>query len=1294
MIQKAIKLLLIISSIFHNQYSNCQIFDNYKLDAGANSVRCFIQDSQGLMWIGTNKGLYSFDGYTACPRFTAGNNTNVVISCMLKYNEDYILLGSEYGLLFYDIKNNKYTPFLLDFKHDVKVLAKTENELWIGCADGLFKCKLNTAKKNEPQIVLHKGTKQKMIFALLEDNGYMYVGTALNFGRYSLSDNKYEPLSATISFVTSLLKDPEKNCIWIGQGGSLTKYYPTTNTFENVGIFSVVKSMCFNSENKLYIGADNGLCLYNGQTVETVEHDTRDQNSLSNNVVWSVFKDRADNIWFGTDYGISVLPNERRYNYIPVSKTTGTGEGNQFYSIYYDNANNFWLGGTNGLICKKDDIGKKSETRWFKMSGSPYFISHNRIRDIFADKDKNLWVATDWGLNGYNYHSGKFIQHFIKAPDVSSNTCWVYDLLEDNNKRLWMATVNTGIYVVSKNKLLPGKNTIDADIHYSSSNGLSGNDVPFIVMDKNENVWALLHNAGINIINTKSGKISNFPINEGTKSIIPNYLMGDSDGIFWAGYRNGVIRINPKNGNVDNIPFNGRNTAEVLAMAEVDNTIWISTTDGIDIVDKKKLTTRRIKPLNQIFTAVYYHKSTKTVMLGGVDGIVLAQPDPPAQPKTSPLIISGIYINNQPYKNQGNEPDVRFINEVKLAHNQNNIKIEFSDLTYSKENKESYLYRIADGDTWTPLMSGEKTITLFKLTPGTYHLSIAKMSVNGNTPEPLKRFSITIMPPWYLSLIAKIIYSLLVISLVWWVYYFISARNRMKYEQAEKERSLEQTKHKIAYFSDLAHEFKTPLSLIIAPLSRLIQGAKTNEDKKALQMIQQNAINLNSLIHQALDYYRDDSKVNTGLLLSKTELVEFARSIFSTYKESMKGKKVEFIFSTNADEILLNIDVVKVESIINNLLSNACKFTGKSDSIILSLEYKPQNQGVEIKVSDTGTGIPEKDIPYVFQRFFQSSNNSKVLEGTGIGLFLVKNYADLHGGWVKVVSQEGEGSTFIVWLPETISNEEKHTPEKNVVNDKADRQLILIVENNIAIADFIRNTFIEEYRCVIAHNGKAGLKAGMELMPDIIISDIMMPVMDGFEMAQSLKANVSTTTIPLVFLTAQDDKDTELKSIELNVEAFISKPFDSVILYSRIKQILENREKLANKARIEHISSPKTEISESLDEKFLAKITKIIEDKIDESDLNVNLLCELADTNPKNLYRKVKQLTGLTAVEYIKSIRMKKAAMLLSNKNFTIAEVMYMVGYSNHSYFAKCFHGQFGKTPREYVDMQNDSKDE
>jgi len=481
------------------------------------------------------------------------------------------------------------------------------------------------------------------------------------------------------------------------------------------------------------------------------------------------------------------------------------------------------------------------------------------------------------------------------------------------------------------------------------------------------------------------------------------------------------------------------------------------------------------------------------------------------------------------------------------------------------------------------------------------------------------------------------------------------------------------------------------LSLIIAPLSGLIRGTENEKDRNALEMIHQNAMKLNSLIHQAIDYYRDDSKVNIGLLLSKVEFVAFAQSIFSSYKEGMKDKEIEFIFNTNVDHIHLMIDIVKIESVLNNLLSNACKFTNSGDSIIFSIEYNTRDNEVVIKVSDTGVGIPKQDLPYIFQRFFQSNAHSQKNEGKGIGLFLVKNYIELHGGEVHAISETDEGTTISLRLPVVKLEPEENKIEhpRNVKNKE--KQTIVIVEDNVSIADFIYNTFDSDYRCVIANNGKTGLKVCLDVKPDLIIADIMMPVMDGLEMARRLKKNTLTSTIPLVFLTAKDDQETELKSIELNIEAFIAKPFDASILFSRVKQILENRKLLEQKARIDHIATPINEKTESQDEKFLSKVTKIIEDKIAEPDLNVNMLCDLADINSKQLYRKIKQLTGLSAVDYIKSIRMKKAAMYLSNRNFSIAEVMYMVGFSNHSYFAKCFHTKFGKTPRQYVDQMNES---
>lgn len=1280
-------------TVFHfmvfAQTKNYQVFDNFKLTDDANSVRFVIQDSSGLMWIGTTKGLYSFDGYKAYPHYITGTKTNSTITCGLQLSENHLLLGSENGLLFYNYKTDQYEDFLPNFQHDVRSLIKTGNVLWIGCADGLFKYNYASTKLSELWFDQEKGIKHKMVYALLEDNGYIYFGTHNNFGRYSKKTEKYEILgfSAASSsfFVTSLLKDDIRNCIWIGRGFSLLKYTVDVNILENIGEFSVVKSMHLDNENNIVIGTDNGLCIYNELSTEYIVHDSRVPKSLANNVVYCVYKDHLDNIWLGTDNGISMSPKYRCFNYIPIHKITGTGEGNQFFTIFRDTFDYYWLGGTNGLILRKNSIEQDIDTRWFKMSGSKYYISHNHIRDIFEDRDYNLWIASDYGLNRYNRKTQQFIRYSIFAPNGIQNANWTYDLLEDSLNRLWVASFNAGIFVIEKNKLFSNVSSVIADIHYSTRNGLSGNNVDFIVFDKNKNIWALIHKKALDFIDRSNGEISSFPIKQYTGGIVPDYLMNDILGHIWLGYLNGVIRIDPTNKNIENIEFNGTSNAEVLTMSEIENSIWVSTTNGIWIIDKNTLTTKRINPVNHVFTSIYYDKSKGIVVLGGIDVIALSEPNILSHTKIKKILISSIYVNNQQYKPGDNVQNVRYIDKIRLAYNQNNIKIEFSDLIYSKENRGLYIYRLNEDGRWTTLPSGENSIQLNRLNPGKYNLSFGKISNDGVLTKSLKNLSINVLPPWYGSVFAKIIYSLIIISFIWWVYLLITAKNRMKYEQMEKEKSLEQSKLKIAFFSDVAHEFKTPLSLIIAPLTRLIRGIKNNEDRSVLEMAYQNAMKLNSLIHQAIDYYRDDSKVNIGLLLSKVELIEFARGIFLTYKEGMKDKHIDFILNTNVDQVFLNLDTVKIESVFNNLLSNACKFTNSGDSIILSLEYQPQKNGVEIKVSDTGIGIPKQDIPYVFQRFFQSPKHSKDKEGTGIGLFLVKNYIELHGGNVYVISTLGEGSTFFVWLPEIISHIENQPDSKELMSNN-DKQLIVIVEDNVAIADFIYNTFIAEYRCVIAHNGKTGLKACLELKPDIIIADVMMPVMDGLEMARRLKDNALTSTIPLVFLTAKDDKETELESIQLNIEAFIAKPFDSTILYSRVKQILENRKVLEKKVRIEQLTSPKIEKAESLDEKFLAKITRIIEDKIDDPELNVNLLCELADISQKQLYRKVKQLTGMTAVDYIKSIRMKKAAMYLSNKKFTIAEVMYMVGFSNHSYFAKCFQAKFGKTPRQFIE--------
>jgi CheY-like chemotaxis protein/AraC-like DNA-binding protein/two-component sensor histidine kinase len=503
---------------------------------------------------------------------------------------------------------------------------------------------------------------------------------------------------------------------------------------------------------------------------------------------------------------------------------------------------------------------------------------------------------------------------------------------------------------------------------------------------------------------------------------------------------------------------------------------------------------------------------------------------------------------------------------------------------------------------------------------------------------------------------------------------------------------LELSNLKIDFFTNVSHEFKTPLSLIIAPISKLIYETKNPTLNKQLTLIHQNALRLNALIQQVIGFERFDGSQNATLILSNVEFIEFARSIFSVYEDVFQAKKITPVFATNIESVLVNIDVLKMESVLNNLISNAYKFSNEGGSVTLDIHYSEEDNGqLLINISDTGIGIPAEDVPFVFDRFFQSRKTFSDKVGSGIGLYLVKNYVELHNGSIQIASEENKGTSISLQLPvvetQPIRNMQEEDMGINVESiENSKKPLILIVEDNIEVCDFIVQSLANNYQCVVAHNGKTGLTEAINKKPQLIISDVMMPVMNGLDMCRQLRKNKELALVPIIMLTAKDDKLTEEKSIELGVNAFVAKPFDTNLLSLRIKQLLDVKQGLENKHRLEVLSTPKEIEAESWDEKLLADITKIIEDRVSDSDLNVNSLSEISGISTKQIYRKIKQLTGLTPVDYIRSIRMKKAAMLLAQQKFSVAEVMYLVGFSNYSYFSKCFQAKYDKTPKQFME--------
>ena len=1304
------------------QKSDYRLFDNISLGTEASVISCFLQDTQGLIWIGSNKGLFSYDGYSSQPHFTFGERSNTRIYCGTVVDSTYLYMGADNGLLIYNYRTDTYQEPEADFPTDIRTLALRDGVLWLGTLNGLYTYSPETRQLS----AITEGLPHQTIYSIIrasDDN--LYIGTYNGCCRYIPATGRFETIDLPVTrgrsnqFVNSLLEDTARGCIWIGTEGCLFKYTPADGHTQRIDAFhdNSVKSLALDGNGQLLVGTDNGLYVYQeDEPLLHVVHDSRNLQSLSNNIIWTIFADREHNVWLGTDYGISMFRHNSVLRHIPISQITGTGEGNQFYSMLRDTHGTYWFGGTNGLIRFTALMDGEQDVAWYKMGDRKYPLSHNRVRHLYEDRERQLWVATDGSISRYDPAKRQFIHYNIVDSTRRYNANWTYSLFEDRDGQLWIATCLGGIFVVDKENLMRSSGGLYmAEKTYSIHNGLSGMFINQMIPDREGNVWALLYNShnSIEKINPRTGEVTHIAADELKGERTPNFILCAEDGYIWIGFPGGVMRVTPENDSIRMLPFDAYNHYEVLSMAEADGRIWISTTDGFWVADQQTLEVRRLNITDKRFTSMFFDKTSGELYLGTADGFAISSPEALlAEHLEQPLILTALYVNNQLYQSGAGQAldavqsaqSIRYSQRINLDYDQNNLAFELSDLPYSLEEKSKLLYRLEGVDReWNLLKPNTNRITYNNLNYGDYRLIVSKLDAHGKPSEKTYALDIHIIPPWYYTPWAKVVYVLLCLVLILWTINFFRVKNRLKLERLEKEKILEQSQAKMEFFTNLSHDLKTPLSMIIAPISKLLPGIKDQQEKKQLEQVHRNAMKLNSLIHQGLDFNRVDSGNNTLLILSQIELVSFARGLFTLYaEEKAKEKKLTFHFHADREKIYIQMDAIKLESILDNLLSNAVKYTPEEGEVTLRLQASDKE--VHISVSDTGIGVPRQDQPYVFQRFFQSPKTAGKKEGTGIGLYLVKTYTELHGGNVQLSSEENKGTTITLTLPviamehsalevspETVSSDIEPVAAgvEVVVPDTgmpaSDAPLLLIVDDTPEVSEFIYQILHTKYRCRLADNGKIGMELTMELMPDLIIADVMMPVMDGLEMVRHIKKNIPTSTIPIILLTAKSDKETELESIQLHIDAFIPKPFEPDILLSRVEQLLHSWETHEAKARMEVLSTPKEIEAVSYDEKFLANVIHLIEEHISDSELNVNALCEWTDINNKQMYRKIKQLTGMTPVEYIKSIRMKKAAMLLKQQKFTVAEVMYMVGFSNHSYFSKCFQAEFGVTPKQYV---------
>jgi signal transduction histidine kinase/DNA-binding response OmpR family regulator len=1289
-------LNILLSCIFVSAQQNYDSYVNVTLERNPSSVCCFIQDSDGMMWIGGDKGLYSYDGYNVYPHFEQGAISNTHINCGLLIGHSYLYLGADNGLLVYNYRTNSYSQPLRRALTDVRSLARDGNKLWIGTLNGLYLFDLVSHRLVRFDAKKCQGLPHNTIYSIIRfDDGRMYFGTYNGLCYYDSRSRRFHTITLPRSaqknnvFVNALLEDYSRRCIWVGTEGNLFQYFPSTNKINKINQCSgnSIKVLELDKDKRLLIGTDNGLYVYSEQKgSRLVLHDSRNVNSLSNDIIWSLFRDSGNNVWIGTDSDLSISSYSRTGSNVSLSRITGRGDGNQFYDIYCDKKRRLWLGGSNGLIQSVPSLNNPVGTIWYQVKDKSHSLPHNRIRKIVEDRTGNLWMASDGGVLKYDEGSRMWRHFNLVDKSHTLNANWAYDLFEDRKGQMWIATCLGGIFVVDKHKLERSTSYCEADYNFNKTNGLDGRMfVNQIAEDREGNVWVLLYNNVVQKIQPSTKKVSTM------KSVVAshveglNYLFVDSEGRVWLAYRGGLLCQQHRNATFVKIPLQGMGQTATFAMTEVKNHIWVSTTDGLWMIDKRTMMVQHIGNISRSFTSIYYDAPSNMLYLGYKDGVFMATPEQLCNKQGRyRLQLTAVSVNNKLWN--GQKGSIRYAETLYFKSSENHIDFNFSDLPYAQQEKGNFEYQLEGKDKgWNALPVNTNHITFDNLEAGKYTLLVRKIdSMKGHESEMLVTHFV-ILPPWYYSWWAKTIYSIILLLLLCWIINFFRVKSRLRFEQMEKQRIIDQTNQKLDFFANISHDFKTPLSMIIAPLSRILLEVDNLNMKKQLEMVQKNAMKINSMIHQILDFDRIDNNTHASLLLSKVNGVEFFRGIFSSFQEgAFKVKNMNSSFTSNVEQMYIDIDVLKMESAVTNILSNAAKYTPEGGTVLLDFHVEAGN--ISITIKDNGIGIPSKDLPYVSQRFFQSSKTAGKKEGTGIGLYLAKTYTELHGGTFEIQSEEGHGTSIILSLPV----KENDTMDEPSPSSAENLPLVLVVDDSKDMSNFIVHILQPYFNCKVAYDGKEGLKLCEELQPDLVIADMMMPVMNGLEMCQHIRKNIPTSLVPIIMLTAKDDKQTEIESIRLNVDAFLSKPFDANVLLLRARQLVSRHSLQGKKERMEQISAPKEIVAVSQDEKFLQQVTQCIEEHINDFDLNVNSLCEQMNMGNKMIYRKLKQLTGMSPVDYIKSIRMKKAAMLLKQHKFTVAEVMYMVGFSNSSYFSKCFQSAFGQTPRQYIEVSKD----
>ena len=1299
------------------------------------------QDKRGNMWFATYDGVNKYDGYAFTVYQHNEDDPNSIandISRIVKTDsQGRVWIGTRDGLSRYDEEKDIFQNFFYEKngKHlQVNGIEEISPEqLLISTPEGLIMFDIKESKFIDDSFstAMHK----TIASTLYRQGDQIYIGTSTDgLYTYSITQKTFEkviPILGTKQIQAILQQSPTR--IWVAtEGAGLFLINPKTKEIKNYlhspsnpkSISSnYIRSLAMDSQNRLWIGTFNDLNIYHEGTDSFASYSSNpvENGSLSQRSVRSIFMDSQGGMWLGTYFGglNYYHPIRNRFKNIRNIPYKNSLSDNVVSCIVEDKDKNLWIGTNDGGLNLYNPITQRFTSYTLQEDESARGIGSNNIKAVYVDEKKSLvYIGTHaGGLSILHRNSGQ-VENFNQRNSQLVNEN-VYAILPDGEGNLWLGTLSA---LVRFNPEQRSFTTIEKE---KDGTPVVSKQITTLFRDSHKRLW-IGGEEGLSVFKQEGldiQKASILPVSNVTK-LFTNCIYEASNGIIWVGTREGFYCFNEKDKQIKRYnTTNGLPNNVVYGILEDSfGRLWLSTNRGISCFNPETEKFRNFTESdglqsNQFNTASYCRTSVGQMYFGGINGITTFRPELLLDnPYTPPVVITKLQLFNKVVR-----PDdetgilTKNISETKsitLKSWQTAFSIEFVVSNYISGQHNTFAYKLEGYDKEWYYLTDSRTVSYSNLPQGTYQFLVKAANSDGKWNPIPTALEIIVLPIWYKTWWALLIFFATFAGFITFVFRFFWMRKSMEaqleIERRDKEHQEEINQMKMRFFINISHELRTPLTLILTPLQEIINKISDRWTRNQLEYIQRNANRLLHLVNQLMDYRRAELGV-FELKAKKGNAHQLIQDNFLFYDKLARHKKITYTLHSELEDKEVLFDANYLELIVNNLLSNAFKYTESGQSITATL--KEENGWLLLQVSDTGIGIPINKQGKIFERFYQIESEHV---GSGIGLSLVQRLIELHHGRIELDSEENKGSTFSVYLPQDLSvykpselasnNEQNEEEQVYSTNSKAmyfidtekvenesvesgdkKRGTILIVEDNNEIRRYLSNGLADLFNTLEAGNGEEALEKLKDNEVDVIVTDVMMPVMDGIKLCKNVKQNIRTCHIPVIILSAKTDIKDQMEGLQMGADDYIPKPFSLAILTTKIQNMMRTRRRMLDKYAKSLEVEPEKITFNAMDEALLKRAMAIVEKNMDNIEFSTDEFAREMNMSRSNLHLKLKAITGESTIDFIRKIRFNEAAKLLKDGRYTVAEVSTMVGFNTPSYFATSFKKYFGCLPTEYI---------